>query len=100
MPLHYVIITRTDDTPDSALAPYLANVGATLEPYQGRLLAFGQPQRLEGTGKLTRTAILEFPSEDASRGWYESAAYQELAIWRIETMGGPVEFNLVSGMAA
>ncbi|WP_267883117.1 MULTISPECIES: hypothetical protein [Streptomyces] len=38
--MHYVVITRTDHTPDAELGHYLANVGATMEPFRGRLLAF------------------------------------------------------------
>ncbi|MEV0624050.1 DUF1330 domain-containing protein [Nonomuraea sp. NPDC050404] len=100
MPLHYVVITRIDDTPDSDLGHYLANVGASMTPYGGRLLAFGTPQRLEGDTKITKTAILEFPSDESARNWYESAVYQNLAAWRIATIGGPVDFNLVSGVPA
>ncbi|MEU6716235.1 DUF1330 domain-containing protein [Nonomuraea sp. NPDC046802] len=98
--MHYVVITRTDDTPNSDLGYYLANVGATMEPHQGRLLAFEQPERLEGAGEFTKMAIVEFPSEEAARGWYGSAAYQKLAAWRIATMGKPVDFSLVSGLPA
>ncbi|WP_406204685.1 DUF1330 domain-containing protein [Kitasatospora sp. NBC_01560] len=98
--MHYVVIVRTDDTPDSALGHYLANVGATLDAHQGRLLAFDAPAKLEGTVPYTRTAVLEFPTEAAARGWYDSPAYQELAAWRIATMGRPVDINLVAGLAA
>ncbi|AUY50381.1 hypothetical protein C2142_17205 [Streptomyces sp. CB01881] len=98
--MHYVVITRSDSTPDSDLGHYLANVGATMEPYGGRLLAFDVPQRLEGAGGFTKTAVLEFPTGEAARGWYSSAAYQEIAAWRIATMGGQVDINLVSGVPA
>ncbi|MEU9076161.1 DUF1330 domain-containing protein [Kitasatospora sp. NPDC004745] len=96
--MHYVVITRTDLTPDAALGHYLANVGATMEPYRGRLLAFGAPARLEGDTAYTRTAILEFPTEADAHGWYGSPAYQALAAWRIETMGHPVTVAAVAGL--
>ncbi|WP_410657675.1 DUF1330 domain-containing protein [Amycolatopsis sp. lyj-112] len=96
--MHYVVIVRTDDTPDSDLGNYLANVGATLEPFSGDLLAFASPERLEGTVAYTKTAVLSFPSEQDARGWYDSPAYQELAAWRIGVMGHQVEFNLVPGL--
>ncbi|WP_280233454.1 DUF1330 domain-containing protein [Nocardia cyriacigeorgica] len=96
--MNYVVITRTDATQDSELGHYLANVGATLTPFDGRLLAFAAPEKLEGTAAYTKTAVLEFPSEQSAREWYESAAYQELATWRIGIMGHPVDFSLVPGL--
>ncbi|MFD0397613.1 DUF1330 domain-containing protein [Kitasatospora sp. NPDC127121] len=98
--MHYVLITRTDHTPDAALGHYLANVGATMEPYQGRLLAFDTPARLEGETAYTKTAILEFPTAADADGWYHSPAYQALATWRITTMGHPVTITTVPGLPA
>ncbi|MFE9428032.1 DUF1330 domain-containing protein [Kitasatospora sp. NPDC006697] len=100
MSQHYAVFTRTDRTPDTDLGHYLANVGATIAPYGGRLLAFDAPRPLEGSGEITKTAILEFPSEEDARGWYGSPAYQELVAWRTEVLGGPVDVNLVSGIPA
>ncbi|WP_051710963.1 DUF1330 domain-containing protein [Streptomyces sp. NRRL S-350] len=96
--MHYIVITRTDSTPDAALGHYLANVGATMEPYQGRLLAFDAPARLEGDTGHTKTAILEFPTEADAHGWYHSPAYQALAAWRIDTMGHPVTISALPGL--
>ncbi|MFD7589797.1 DUF1330 domain-containing protein [Kitasatospora sp. NPDC059811] len=98
--MHYVLITRTDHSPDAALGHYLANVGATMEPYQGRLLAFDTPARLEGETAYTKTAILEFPTAADADGWYHSPAYQALATWRITTMGHPVTITTVPGLPA
>ncbi|SOB81510.1 DUF1330 domain-containing protein [Streptomyces sp. 1331.2] len=98
--MHYIVITRTDHTSDAELGHYLANVGATMEPFRGRLLAFGAPARLEGETAYTKTAILEFPAEADADGWYHSPAYQALAEWRIATMGHPVTIASVSGLAA
>ncbi|MDI2127557.1 DUF1330 domain-containing protein [Yinghuangia seranimata] len=98
--MHYVLFVRTDTTPDADLGHYLANVGATLAEHEGRLLAFGAPERLEGGVDYTRMALVAFPSADAARAWYASDAYQELAGWRVETMGHPVDVNLVAGLAA
>ncbi|WP_405616801.1 DUF1330 domain-containing protein [Streptomyces sp. NBC_01511] len=97
--MHYVVFVRTDDTPDSDLGHYLANVGATIESHGGRLLAFGAPTRLEGAVEYTKTAILEFPSEAEARGWYDSPGYQELVASRVAAMGKPVDVNLLGGLA-
>ncbi|AUG75027.1 hypothetical protein CFP65_0041 [Kitasatospora sp. MMS16-BH015] len=98
--MHYVIFTRTDQTPDAELGHYLANVGATLDPFYGRLLTFGEPERLEGETRYTRTALLEFPTEDDARAWYRSPAYQELVHWRTQALGHSVDINLLTGAAA
>ncbi|RBQ15804.1 DUF1330 domain-containing protein [Spongiactinospora rosea] len=96
--MHYVVFVRTDNTPDSDLGHYLANVGATLEPFDGELLAFAAPERLEGRADYTKTAIVRFPTEQAARGWYASPQYQELVDWRASIMGHPVDVNLVAGI--
>ncbi|MER7751832.1 DUF1330 domain-containing protein [Kitasatospora sp. NPDC097643] len=98
--MHYIVITRTDATTDAELGHYLANVGATLEPYQGHLLAFDAPASLEGDTPLTKTAILAFPTEADAHGWYHSPAYQSLATWRIATMGHPVTISTLPALAA
>ncbi|PSK98851.1 uncharacterized protein (DUF1330 family) [Murinocardiopsis flavida] len=96
--MHYIVIVRTDTVPDSDLGHYLANVGDTLARHNGRLLAFGAPSRLEGGVAYTKTAVIEFDSEAAATGWYHSDAYQDLASWRIQTLGHEVDINLVPGL--
>ncbi|MEW1639094.1 DUF1330 domain-containing protein [Streptomyces sp. NPDC093801] len=96
--VHYVLFIRTDHTPDAALGHYLAHVGPTLDAFDGRLLAFGAPTRLEGSSAYTKTALVGFPSERSARDWYASPAYQELAAWRVGVMGREVDVQLVAGL--
>ncbi|MFJ8162165.1 DUF1330 domain-containing protein [Streptomyces sp. NPDC096136] len=96
--MHYVLFIRTDHTPDAALGHYLAHVGPTLDAFDGRLLAFDAPARLEGPSTYTKTALVGFPTERAARDWYASPAYRELAAWRIETMGHEVDVQLLAGL--
>ncbi|GAA2440619.1 hypothetical protein GCM10010191_65670 [Actinomadura vinacea] len=98
--MHYVLFVRTDATPDAELGRYLAGVGATLAEHDGQLLAFGAPARLEGPVEYTKMALVAFPSEQAARGWYASDGYQELADWRVQVMGHPVDVNLLAGLTA
>lgn len=61
------------------IVEYLERIDATLEPYGGRFLVHGGTiDRLEGdwTGDLI---IVQFPSREKARAWYESAAYQAIA---------------------
>ncbi|HJN92044.1 MAG TPA: DUF1330 domain-containing protein [Dehalococcoidia bacterium] len=49
----------------------------------GKILAVDENQEvLEGDYDCTRTVLIEFPSYDAAKAWYESEAYQELAAHR------------------
>src|SRR5690349_25118720 len=73
----YVIFTEAINDPSGmakygeAAAPTLAEWGATV------LVVDGRPQVLEGTWHGSQTVILEFPSIEIARAWYESAAYTE-----------------------
>ena len=61
-------------------AQYEAGFLEIFEKYNGRILAVDEDQEiLEGDYDATRTVLIEFPSHDAAKAWYESEAYQELA---------------------
>ena len=50
----------------------------SIEQYGGRYIARGgSTQSLEGAWKPQRLVILEFPSVDAARRWWESPEYAE-----------------------
>lgn len=47
--------------------------------YAGKLLSVDEsPNVLEGEWDFTRTVLLEFPSEQEARAWYDSPEYQAL----------------------
>ena len=51
-----------------------------LRAHGGRFLTFDDdPTVLEGTHADGRTVLIEFDSEEALTGWWESAEYRELA---------------------
>jgi uncharacterized protein (DUF1330 family) len=51
-----------------------------LRAHGGRFLTYDDdPAVLEGTHAEGRTVIIEFDSEEALRGWWESPEYRELA---------------------
>ncbi|ATG73863.1 hypothetical protein AN401_08330 [Zobellella denitrificans] len=75
---------------------YLQRIDATLAPFSGKYLVHGGPYvPLEGvwSGDLV---IIEFPSMEQARGWYESDAYGAIRPLRTRhTLG---EVLLVQGV--
>ena len=57
---------------------------ATIQKYGGRVLvAGGAFDVVEGTAKPTFPVILEFPSVDAAKRWYDSEEYRPLKALRL-----------------
>ncbi|MET0726735.1 MAG: DUF1330 domain-containing protein [Acidimicrobiales bacterium] len=77
MPKGYLILTEAIkdragmDAYGRAAGPAMAQGGAAV------LAVDPRPQVLEGEWHGDQTVVLEFPSVDAARAWYESPAYQE-----------------------
>lgn len=71
------------------LDQYVAKALPTVTAYGGRIVAFDEdPEVIEGTADYPRTVILEFPSRDAFRKWYDSPDYQEVVGMRLEAAPG------------
>jgi uncharacterized protein (DUF1330 family) len=55
---------------------YARQVQATLEPYGGRFIVRGgATETVEGTWSPGRLVIIEFPTMERARAWYESPEY-------------------------
>lgn len=53
---------------------------AVFETYNGTIRAVDENQEvLEGDYDRTRTVLIEFPSNEDAKAWYESEAYQAIA---------------------
>jgi uncharacterized protein (DUF1330 family) len=66
-----------------AMKPYLERAWDTLIPYGGKAIVrtgnIDIRENSHGLGwKPTRILIIEFPSMEAARSWYESPEYQEI----------------------
>lgn len=61
--------------------PYADQFAATLVPFGGRLVSFGEPiVPIEGMEATTaRAAIVVFPSAQAGRDWFASPTYRQIA---------------------
>ena len=69
---------------------YLQRIDETLAPFFGKYRVHGGPyQPLEGSwsGDLV---VIEFPSMEMAKGWYESAAYTAIRSLRINHTEGDV----------
>ena len=68
---------------------YRKLVPATLEPYGGRFIVRGgRAELLEGTWQPNRIVVLEFPSVERARAWYESDVYRDAKALRQRTSKG------------
>jgi uncharacterized protein (DUF1330 family) len=73
------LIAQVEVHDTEAYREYGEKVPATLVPFEGRFLVRGgRIEPLEGDAPPQRTVVLEFPSLDHARNWYESDAYQAL----------------------
>ena len=77
MPKGYVVAEIQVTKPDG-YKEYSSQVPATIEKYGGRFLVRGgATQVLEGEWPERRRVILEFPSVEAARKWWDSPEYEK-----------------------
>lgn len=68
---------------------YRRMVPATLVPFGGRFVVRGgQTEVLEGDWRPSRLVLLEFPSIERARAWWNSPAYAEARALRQATSTG------------
>ena len=78
------------------IVEYLERIDATLKPFGGRFIVHGgRFEVLEGNWPGT-AIVIEFPDLEAARGWYRSAAYQE--ILRLRTDHSESDIILIDGV--
>jgi uncharacterized protein (DUF1330 family) len=91
----YLIITRVRTRDAAQLALYAKQAPEFLKGFAINFLArFGHCEVKEGPG-VESAAILEFPSMEEARNWYESPAYQAASQHRFR--GGDYSAIIVQG---
>lgn len=71
---------------------YLEDFMQAFIPYEGRVLVSTcDVELIEGNWPQTRTVVLEFPSKEHAKRWYESEAYQKIVQHRFKA----AEANIV-----
>ena len=83
------VIAEVNVTNPEGYKAYSAVVPATVEKYGGKFLVRGgKSQALEGSWPECRRVILEFPTAEAARRWYDSPEYEKpLALRKANSEG-------------
>jgi uncharacterized protein (DUF1330 family) len=91
------LIARLSVRDPVAYSQYAARTPALIAQYGGRFLVRGgQTETLEGEPCTERVVIVEFPSMEVARAFYNSPKYQEAKGFR--TPVSEAEFLLVQGV--
>jgi uncharacterized protein (DUF1330 family) len=91
------IIANVDVHDQKAIEEYRQGVPASLAKYGGRFLVRGGAySSLEGEWKPVRLVILEFPSAEQARRWYDSPEYRDLKAIRVKA--AKTDLVLVEGV--
>lgn len=73
----YMVFIRDNTIDPAEMAIYSQQAGATLAGHPVKILAaYGKQQVLEGPD-VEGVVIVEFPSPEAAKAWYDSPAYRE-----------------------
>src|SRR5271157_3815201 len=92
----YLIFTRDKTLDERELATYSKEVPATLAGHEVKVLAlYGPHEDLEGAS-TEGSVILEFPSIQAAKAWYDSSPYRQVREHRFK--GATYRVTLVEGV--
>lgn len=73
------IVADIEITDPDEYQKYAQQTAATLEGYGGKFVVRGgQPETLEGEWKAKRIVIIEFPSIEQAKAWYDSPEYSAI----------------------
>jgi uncharacterized protein (DUF1330 family) len=85
------LIADIEVTNPAGYDEYRRQVPATVEKYGGRFVVRGgASETLEGDWGPKRVVVLEFPTMDALKRWYNSAEYKPLIALRQKNASGSV----------
>ena len=77
------VIGNIEVTDPERYVTYVKGVGASLDAYGGRFLVRGgEVEKLEGSIDPKRVVVIEFPSLERAKAWWDSDEYRELKALR------------------
>lgn len=89
----YCFFDILEFTDSEKMAKYREGVFETVERYEGRYLVLGgKCEVVEGDWSPTVPVIIEFPSMEHARRWYNSPEYRPLLQLRLEGTRGNAVF--------
>ena len=92
----YFIFTREKTLDQTEMDIYNREVSATTAGHGMKILAaYGPHEDVEGI-PTEGTIILEFPTMEAAKAWYDSPAYREVRVHRFQ--GATYRATLVQGV--
>ena len=92
----YAVVNVREIVECPEMTEYRARVQATLDLHGGRFLVRGGVLEVrEGEWQPERLVVIEFPSIEHARAWYDSPEYQEIV--GLRTRNSQTDFVLVEG---
>lgn len=88
----FIVVDLTPTDKDK-LVEYSAKAAQTLIPFNGQFLTKGAIVQLHGDSSFTTKVIIQFPTKDEAKNWYESSEYQ--AIIPTRNKGMKSQFHLI-----
>ena len=83
------VLAEIEITNPEGYKAYTAMVPATIEKYGGRYVVRGTPcHALEGEWPECRRVLLEFPTTEAARKWWDSPEYEKAKALRRTNSNG------------
>lgn len=95
MPAYVIVDVTVTDA--ATMDEYRKQVPATLAKYGGRFIVRGGAhQTIEGSWKPNRLVVLEFPSMEQAKRWYDSEEYRAPKAMRLRA--GTANLVMVEGI--
>ena len=89
----YLIWLATEISDPDKMGEYSAGVMPTLQTAGARVLAAEDaPEVIEGQWDAARTVVIEFPSIEAAKTWYDSDEYRKILPLRHDASEGHLIF--------
>ncbi|MEE8171718.1 MAG: DUF1330 domain-containing protein [Alphaproteobacteria bacterium] len=84
----YVIAGIEEIKDPQLMGKYAELASPTVEAHGGKFVARGEIEKLDGDWGAVAGAVIEFPSAEAVRTWYNSPEYQAALPMRLEAARG------------
>ncbi|HXZ79380.1 MAG TPA: DUF1330 domain-containing protein [Terriglobales bacterium] len=87
----YLVVTIKEIRDTEAFQQYAERVKPLIEDHGGRYIVIEKsPDVRDGQWSFVRTVMVEFPSAEAARRWYDSAEYREIIPLRKRAIDGNI----------